>query len=72
MAAAYGFDGPNSVRGKIVLYNLQTGSGAHPVVINRVVNRPRREADHSPPSSAKFKTNGAIPSQLSCVFVVYL
>jgi hypothetical protein len=51
-----------------LLYNIQTGSGAHPAsypivsgTLTLGVKKPGREADHSPPSSAKAKNGGGIP-----------
>jgi hypothetical protein len=38
-----------------LLYSVQTGSGAH------TASYPEREADHSLPSSADVKNDGAIP-----------
>jgi hypothetical protein len=55
--------------GKNLLHSVQTGSWAHPGTYQMGtedsfpwVKRPRREADHSPPSSAEVKSGGAIPS----------
>jgi hypothetical protein len=49
------------------LYNVQTGYGAHQVSYTMGIRgcfpeatRQEREADHSPPSSAKVKNDGAI------------
>jgi hypothetical protein len=37
-------------------HRVQPGSGAHPsAVLSPGIKQPRREADHSPPSSAEFK-----------------
>jgi hypothetical protein len=51
-----------------LFHNVQTGSGAHPASFPLGtggpllgVNRPGREADHSPPSSAEVKNVGARP-----------
>jgi hypothetical protein len=46
--------------------SVQTASGAPPIqcvpaAISLEVNRPGREDDHSPPSSAEVKNGGAIP-----------
>jgi hypothetical protein len=45
-----------------ILQNVQTNSGNHPAsycmgtgVLSRGVKRPRREADHSPPSGTDVK-----------------
>jgi hypothetical protein len=50
-----------------LLHNVQTGSGTHQVTYPMgiggfllEVKLPRREADHSPPSSAEIKNDGAI------------
>jgi hypothetical protein len=58
---------PGRVKIFFLLHSLQTGSGAHPVSfqigtgdLSPMVNRPGREADHSPPSSAETQINGAI------------
>jgi hypothetical protein len=67
---------PDRVKRFSLLHSVKTGSGAHPasctvgaVAFCLGVKLPRREADHSPPSSAKFKNGGAItplPMSLSC------
>jgi hypothetical protein len=51
-----------------LLHSVQTASGAHPASYPMgteagysVVKRPRREADHSPPSIAEVKNAEAIP-----------
>jgi hypothetical protein len=52
-----------------LLHSVQTGSGAHQASypmgtrgrFPRGLNRQGREADHSPPTSAEVKKNGAIP-----------
>jgi hypothetical protein len=54
-------------QGFFLLHSIQTDSGAHPISytmetgsISRGVKRPEREPDHSPPPSAKVKSDGAI------------
>jgi hypothetical protein len=48
----YGLDRRGSIpcRRKILLYSVQTGSGAHPISLSLGVKRPEHEAD-SPPQS---------------------
>jgi hypothetical protein len=63
-------------QGFAFLYSFQTGSGAqcspsllyngYLGALSLSVKRQGREADHSPPSSAKVKNGGAIPS-LPCM-----
>jgi hypothetical protein len=78
IALGYGLDDRGSrVRfpagaGNFSLHRVQNGSGAHPASYQRVpgalslrVERPGREADHSPPCSAKVRMRGAIPPLLS-------
>jgi hypothetical protein len=50
------------------MYNVQTGSGAHPAAypmgirgLFPGVKRQGREANHSPPSSADVKKGGTVP-----------
>jgi hypothetical protein len=64
IATGYGLDDP----GSILFHSIQTGSGAHPssyaIVPGAIppgVKRPGREADHSAPTTVKFKNGGAIP-----------
>jgi hypothetical protein len=63
----YGLDGRGSItgRGKIVLISVtsKTSSGACPAScpIRTGWISPRREADHSSPTSAEVKNGGAIP-----------
>jgi hypothetical protein len=52
---------PVGARDVSLLHNVQTGPGAHPAP---GVKRQGWEADHSPPSSAEVKYNGAIPPLL--------
>jgi hypothetical protein len=53
-----------------LFHNAQTGSGAHPASCIMgtggcfpEVKRQRREADHSPPTTAEVKNGGAVPLQ---------
>jgi len=59
IATDYGLDGPGSnLGGDEIFPPVQTGPGAHPAsckyrVFPGGAERPRRAADHSPPSSAE-------------------
>jgi hypothetical protein len=51
-----------------LLHGVQTGSGVHPAsypmgtgALSQEIKRPRREADHSPPSTAAVNNRGTIP-----------
>jgi hypothetical protein len=55
----------------IILHNIQTGLGANLLFIQWLlgdvsagVKRQQHEADHSPPSSADVKNDGAMPPLL--------
>jgi hypothetical protein len=68
METGYGFDGQGLIPARTFLHSIQTGSGANldscPVGTRGSfpwVKQPEREADHSPPSSAEVKNDGAIP-----------
>jgi hypothetical protein len=56
---------PAGARDFNLLCNVQTGSGAHPAsypgALSPGVERPGRQADHSPPSSAEVENGGAVP-----------
>jgi hypothetical protein len=54
---------PTEVRCLSLLHCIQSGSGAHPSLIEWVPWDlcPGREADHSPPSSVEVKNGGTIP-----------
>jgi hypothetical protein len=53
---------PSRGRDFSLLRNVQNGSGAHPAShpIGKAEKRPRCEANHSPPSSAEVKNDGAV------------
>jgi hypothetical protein len=60
----------------LLLHRLQTGSGAHPASYtmdiessSSGVKRQEREADHSPPSSAKVKNGEAVTPVSRIVFM---
>jgi hypothetical protein len=59
---------PAEARDFSLLHSGQTGSGAHQPVqlvqgaFSQEINRPEREADHSPPSRAEVKNGGATPT----------
>jgi hypothetical protein len=58
---------PAGTREFSLLHRVHTCSGAHPASYPKnvgapVVKRLGREAEHSPPSSAEVKYDGAIPS----------
>jgi hypothetical protein len=68
----YGLKDRRSIPGRSknfsLLHSVQTCSGAHPAsypmgtgALSPGVKGPGREAGHSPPSSAKAKSSGAIP-----------
>jgi hypothetical protein len=71
VAMGYGLDRPCSIPGIVpfsLIHNVQIASGATqphiqllPGALSPGVKRQRREADHSPPSSAEDKKGGAIP-----------
>jgi hypothetical protein len=75
-------DDPVSIPGTArfsLLHVVQTGSCAHPasypmvpVVISSGVKRPRRKADHSPPTSAETKNGGAILPLPICLHGILL
>jgi hypothetical protein len=80
IAAGYGLDNPQfeSKWGQefSLLHVVQTGSGAHPAshpmstsYLSPGVKRSRREADHSPPGSAKVKKMWFYTSTPSYVFM---
>jgi hypothetical protein len=83
MATGYGLEGQSSVlgRGKRIfslLHSVQTGPGAHadsnPMGTGELspgVKRPRREADHSPPSNVEVKNSGAIPQLPPHIFMAW-
>jgi hypothetical protein len=59
---------PAGTKDSSPLYRVQTGFGAHPASyltsttdFSSGVKRQEREADHSSPSSAEIKNDGAIP-----------
>jgi hypothetical protein len=69
---------PAGERDISLLYSSQTSSGAiHPPIqwilgaISAGEKQQRCEADHSPPSNAKAKNDGAIASTLPYVFMVW-
>jgi hypothetical protein len=69
LAASYGLDGLSLIPGKSKIFSLlrsvQNGYGVptHPPIRwVRRVKQPKREADHSPPSSPEIKDGGVIPS----------
>jgi hypothetical protein len=61
-------------------HGVHTGSGAHPFsypkgsrgrALSPGIKRPRREADHSPPSSAEFKNAWSYTSTHLYVFMAW-
>jgi hypothetical protein len=60
---------PAGAKVSYLLHDFQSGSGAHPISYTMCIagwfrgglKRPRREFDHSPPSSAEVNNGGAIP-----------
>jgi hypothetical protein len=70
LATGYRLDGRvrlPAVQDFSLLHSVQADSGTHPAsfslsgTISPGTNWQRREADHTPPSSAKVKNSGAIP-----------
>jgi hypothetical protein len=67
IARGYGLDGRGSILGKGTVFLISIASRPAlgptqlPGPIFLAVNRPEREADHSPPSKAEIKNGGAIP-----------
>jgi hypothetical protein len=62
-----------------LLYSVQAGSGARPASYPMGtggdfpgVERPRSEADHSPPSNAEIKNDEAIPPIPLCLYGIVL
>jgi hypothetical protein len=63
IATSYGMDCWGSIpgRGKILLFSIAPGPIQPPIKRQPGVKRLGREADHTPPSSAKVKNVGTIP-----------
>jgi hypothetical protein len=66
IATVYMLDGPVSIPGMARSFSSPQRSNRPPMqwvteTISPGVNRPGREADHSPPSSAEVNNGGAIP-----------
>jgi hypothetical protein len=70
IATRYWLDGRGSISSRVkrfsLFHNVQTSPGAHPDsylipgALSSGVKRPGRDANHSPPSSASVKKDGAI------------
>jgi hypothetical protein len=65
--ASYG--SPETAKYICLLHNVQIDSGTHQVfypintgIISLGLKRPGRKGEHSPPSSADVKNDGAVPS----------